>query len=88
LRSMVMAIENGTVVVSRSKEEKQQHARQQPTNNQQGTAKVVRGRQAAVTTNQQGSANVARGKSADTKRRRSARNITTSQQHKSREQQR
>jgi hypothetical protein len=53
LRSMVTAIENGMVVVSRSKEEKQQHARQQPTNNQQGMAKVVRGRQVAVTTNQQ-----------------------------------
>ncbi len=46
--SMVMAMENGKVVVSRSKEVKQQREVQQPTNNQQGMTKVVRGRQAAV----------------------------------------
>jgi hypothetical protein len=35
---MVMVMENGKVVVSRSKEEKLQRAMQQPTNNQQGIA--------------------------------------------------
>jgi hypothetical protein len=45
---MVMAMENGKVVVSRSKEEKQEHVTKQPTNNQQEMAKVVRGTQVAV----------------------------------------